>query len=152
MIKWNGRSLQGKSFGEVYDIIAESRQDPQVELVVSRNISSTAGPMATGGPMTGGPMAVRKTAQTQWRQKHPETISGPQHHKGDYALRASFIPSPFILIPFLVGHARSLSGRLFSDSLLYLFSVSLLAIRVYVYVYTRIERDTRVCSKKREEK
>ncbi|XP_061937018.1 regulating synaptic membrane exocytosis protein 2 isoform X4 [Apis cerana] len=82
VIKWNGRSLQGKSFGEVYDIIAESRQDPQVELVVSRNISSTAGPMATGGPMTGGPMAVRKTAQTQWRQKHPETISGPQHHKG----------------------------------------------------------------------
>ncbi|XP_061937027.1 regulating synaptic membrane exocytosis protein 2 isoform X13 [Apis cerana] len=85
VIKWNGRSLQGKSFGEVYDIIAESRQDPQVELVVSRNISSTAGPMATGGPMTGGPMAVRKTAQTQWRQKHPETISGPQHHK-DYMI------------------------------------------------------------------
>lgn len=101
VIKWNGRSLQGKSFGEVYDIIAESRQDPQVELVVSRNISSTAGPMATGGPMTGGPMAVRKTAQTQWRQKHPETISGPQHHKGDYALRASFIPSLSLsLLPF----------------------------------------------------
>lgn len=139
VIKWNGRSLQGKSFGEVYDIIAESRQDPQVELVVSRNISSTAGPMATGGPMTGGPMAVRKTAQTQWRQKHPETISGPQHHKGDYALRASFIPSLSLsLLPFhssLDTHALSRE-----DCWLFSFSVSLLAIRVYIYIYIRIRR------------
>ena len=67
-----------------------------------------------------------------------------------FALRSS--PLPSLLYPHPVGHARSLSGRLFSDFLLYLFSVSLLAIRVYVYVYTRIERDTRVCSKKREEK
>ncbi|XP_076661768.1 rab3 interacting molecule isoform X10 [Halictus rubicundus] len=82
VIKWNGRSLQGKSFQEVYDIIAESRQEPQVELVVSRS-SSTTGP-ATMPP---GPTQVasrRMAAQTQWRQKHPETIPGPQqpHHKG----------------------------------------------------------------------
>lgn len=148
MIKWNGRSLQGKSFGEVYDIIAESRQDPQVELVVSRNISSTAGPMATGGPMTGGPMAVRKTAQTQWRQKHPETISGPQHHKGDYALRASFISSLlhsfFILItiPFLVGHTRSLSGRLLTLLTLSISSLSTCYLYVYIHIniYIRIRR------------
>ncbi|XP_061937020.1 regulating synaptic membrane exocytosis protein 2 isoform X6 [Apis cerana] len=112
VIKWNGRSLQGKSFGEVYDIIAESRQDPQVELVVSRNISSTAGPMATGGPMTGGPMAVRKTAQTQWRQKHPETISGPQHHKELYDARREK-PSVLVTSPgspdfHARGHARHL--------------------------------------------
>lgn len=103
VIKWNGRSLQGKSFGEVYDIIAESRQDPQVELVVSRNISSATGPMASAGPVPA--MAVRKTAQTQWRQKHPETISGPQHHKGDYALRAPFVPS-LLLLSLLLSSTR----------------------------------------------
>ncbi|XP_076380856.1 rab3 interacting molecule isoform X13 [Megalopta genalis] len=83
VIKWSGRSLQGKSFQEVYDIIAESRQDPQVELVVSRNFSLTTGPTT----MPPGPTQIvtrRMAAQTQWRQKHPETIPGPQqpHHKG----------------------------------------------------------------------
>ncbi|XP_043519437.1 uncharacterized protein LOC122533614 isoform X2 [Frieseomelitta varia] len=86
VIKWNGRSLQGKSFREVYDIIAESRQEPQVELVVSRNLSSTSGPATMpAGPTAAAPMPPRKiAAQIQWRQKHPETISGPQqpHHKG----------------------------------------------------------------------
>lgn len=36
MLEWNGRSLQGKTYEEVYDIIAESKQEPQVELIVSR--------------------------------------------------------------------------------------------------------------------
>ncbi|KAG8225195.1 hypothetical protein J437_LFUL009499, partial [Ladona fulva] len=40
VIEWNGRSLQGKSFEEVYDIIAESRQEPQVELIVSRTLGN----------------------------------------------------------------------------------------------------------------
>ncbi|XP_068086466.1 regulating synaptic membrane exocytosis protein 2 [Anabrus simplex] len=38
VIEWNGRSLQGKSFQEVYDIIAESKQEAQVELIVSRSL------------------------------------------------------------------------------------------------------------------
>ncbi|XP_039295494.1 regulating synaptic membrane exocytosis protein 2 isoform X2 [Nilaparvata lugens] len=38
VIEWNGRSLQGKSYQEVCDIIAESKQEPQVELIVSRPI------------------------------------------------------------------------------------------------------------------
>ncbi|XP_075236825.1 rab3 interacting molecule isoform X2 [Lycorma delicatula] len=38
VLEWNGNPLQGKSFQEVYDIIAESKQEPQVELVVSRTI------------------------------------------------------------------------------------------------------------------
>ncbi|XP_076753381.1 rab3 interacting molecule isoform X4 [Xylocopa sonorina] len=86
VIKWNGRSLQGKAFREVYDIIAESRQDSEVELLVSRNLSPTTGPATMpAGPTPTTPMASRRiAAQTQWRQKHPETISGPQqpHHKG----------------------------------------------------------------------
>lgn len=88
MIKWNGRSFQGKTFQEVYDIIAESRPDPQVELLVSRNLSSTTGPVTMpAGPTS---MASRRiTAQTQWRQKHPETIPGQPHHKGNYTLHAA---------------------------------------------------------------
>lgn len=39
VLEWNGRSLQGKTFEEVYDIISESRQEPQVELIVSRQLS-----------------------------------------------------------------------------------------------------------------
>ncbi|XP_054013928.1 regulating synaptic membrane exocytosis protein 2 isoform X1 [Hylaeus anthracinus] len=89
VIKWNGRSLQGKSYREVYDIIAESRHEPQVELVVSRNLSATTAPVTMpAGPTPSTPMASRRmAAQTQWRQKHPETIPGPQqpHHK-DYML------------------------------------------------------------------
>lgn len=100
VIMWNGRSLQGKSFQEVYDIIAESRLEPQIELVVERKLSSTATglPLSEPGPSTS--MASRRmVAQSQWRQKH-ETISGSQqpHHKGDYALNTFRLPIVFILL------------------------------------------------------
>ncbi|CAB3370540.1 Hypothetical predicted protein [Cloeon dipterum] len=36
VIEWNGRSLQGKGYEQVYEIIAESRLEPQVELIVAR--------------------------------------------------------------------------------------------------------------------
>ncbi|KAJ7991997.1 hypothetical protein DPEC_G00289640 [Dallia pectoralis] len=36
VLEWNGRSLEGATFKEVYNIILESKSDPQVELVVSR--------------------------------------------------------------------------------------------------------------------
>lgn len=62
VIEWNGRSLQGKSFQEVYDIIAESKQEPQVELIVSRLLGT------------------RQTPQAQWGHAH--TL--PTHmHKGN---------------------------------------------------------------------
>ncbi|CAK6979786.1 LOW QUALITY PROTEIN: regulating synaptic membrane exocytosis protein 2-like [Scomber scombrus] len=38
VLEWNGRVLQGASFNEVYNIILESKPEPQVELVVSRPI------------------------------------------------------------------------------------------------------------------
>ncbi|XP_070515527.1 regulating synaptic membrane exocytosis protein 2 isoform X3 [Cardiocondyla obscurior] len=84
VIAWNGRSLQGKSFREVYNIIAESRLEPQIELVVERKLSSTTTGMTPAGPGPSTPMASRRiVAQSQWKQKH-ETISGPPtpHHKG----------------------------------------------------------------------
>ncbi|KAK2887271.1 hypothetical protein Q8A67_015499 [Cirrhinus molitorella] len=38
VLEWNGRVLQGATFKEVYNIILESKPEPQVELVVSRPI------------------------------------------------------------------------------------------------------------------
>lgn len=90
VIEWNGRCLQGKSFQEVYDIIAASRQEPQVELVVSRNLlSSTTLPGRSTTASTTTPVASRRAvAQSQWRQKH-ECIGGTQqpHHKELYDTR-----------------------------------------------------------------
>uniref|UniRef100_A0A3Q2ZHK3 Regulating synaptic membrane exocytosis 2 n=1 Tax=Kryptolebias marmoratus TaxID=37003 RepID=A0A3Q2ZHK3_KRYMA len=40
VLEWNGRLLQGATFKEVYNIILESKPEPQVELVVSRPIGS----------------------------------------------------------------------------------------------------------------
>nr|CAI5824961.1 unnamed protein product [Callosobruchus analis] len=51
VVEWNGRSLQGKSYQEVSDIIAESKHETSVELIVSRSL---------GGR--------RMEAQTGWRQ------------------------------------------------------------------------------------
>ena len=41
VLEWNGRALSGKSFEEVYDIIAESRHEAQVELIVCRQLTDT---------------------------------------------------------------------------------------------------------------
>ncbi|XP_040853052.1 regulating synaptic membrane exocytosis protein 2 isoform X9 [Ochotona curzoniae] len=38
VLEWNGRLLQGATFEEVYNIILDSKPEPQVELVVSRPI------------------------------------------------------------------------------------------------------------------
>lgn len=41
VVEWNGRSLRGLTFEDVYDIIFESKSDPQVELKVERPVSRT---------------------------------------------------------------------------------------------------------------
>ena len=43
VLEWNGRSLEGATFEEVYDIISESKQEPQVELIVKRSRGDVAG-------------------------------------------------------------------------------------------------------------
>ncbi|XP_039977905.1 regulating synaptic membrane exocytosis protein 2-like [Xiphias gladius] len=42
VLEWNGRVLQGATFNEVYNIILESKPEPQVELVVSRTIGDVS--------------------------------------------------------------------------------------------------------------
>ena len=66
VLEWNGRSLQEKSYEEVHDIIAESRQDDQVELIVARTIhrrppmrGETAGPTLAVTDPLGGTLVVR---------------------------------------------------------------------------------------------
>ncbi|XP_078811184.1 regulating synaptic membrane exocytosis protein 2 isoform X42 [Oryzias latipes] len=44
VLEWNGRVLQGATFNEVYNIIMESKPEPQVELVVCRPIGNTSRP------------------------------------------------------------------------------------------------------------
>ncbi|XP_018373950.1 PREDICTED: regulating synaptic membrane exocytosis protein 2 isoform X3 [Trachymyrmex cornetzi] len=113
VIAWNGRSLQGKSFREVYDIIAESRLEPQIELIVERKLSTMG--MAPAGPGPSTPMTSRRiVAQSQWRQKH-ETISGPPtpHHKELYDARRE---KPSVLVtspgsPDLYAQGRSRHSR-----------------------------------------
>nr|CAD7396318.1 unnamed protein product [Timema poppensis] len=78
VIEWNGRSLQGKSFQEVYDIIAESKQEPQVELIVSRS------------------MGNRRTAQAHWR--HTQSSPTPIH-KGATVVGVSDQPVEVDAIP-----------------------------------------------------
>lgn len=56
VIEWNGRSLHGCSIQNVCDIIAETKQEPQVELIVSRVVA-----------------ANRKAAQASWRHSHSPT-------------------------------------------------------------------------------
>ncbi|KAF3706913.1 Regulating synaptic membrane exocytosis protein 2 Rab-3-interacting molecule 2 [Channa argus] len=48
VLEWNGRVLQGATFNEVYNIIMESKPEPQVELVVSRPIRGVS--RAADGP------------------------------------------------------------------------------------------------------
>ncbi|XP_046875549.1 regulating synaptic membrane exocytosis protein 2 [Hypomesus transpacificus] len=42
VLEWNGRVLQGATFKEVYNIILDSKPEPQVELVVSRHIGDVS--------------------------------------------------------------------------------------------------------------
>ncbi|XP_076610149.1 regulating synaptic membrane exocytosis protein 2-like isoform X13 [Chaetodon auriga] len=42
VLEWNGRALQGATFTEVYNIILESKPEPQVELVVSRPVGDVS--------------------------------------------------------------------------------------------------------------
>ncbi|XP_012284528.2 regulating synaptic membrane exocytosis protein 2 [Orussus abietinus] len=87
VIEWNGRSLQGKSFQEVCDIIAESRQEPQVELIVSRNLSPTSAVLEAPSATSATSLSSRKVVgQTQWRQKHDPVGGAPQYHHKDYMI------------------------------------------------------------------
>ena len=38
VVEWNGRCLQRATFEEVRDIIMESKQEPEVELIVHRGV------------------------------------------------------------------------------------------------------------------
>lgn len=56
VIEWNGQSLYDRSAEEVHDIIADSKHDLQVELIVSRVIA-----------------ASRRAAKISWIQSHSPT-------------------------------------------------------------------------------
>ncbi|GFS49951.1 regulating synaptic membrane exocytosis protein 2 [Nephila pilipes] len=43
VLEWNGRNLQNKSYEEVYQIVSESRHEPQIQLTIGRPIRELRG-------------------------------------------------------------------------------------------------------------
>lgn len=68
MIEWNGRSLQSKTYQEVADIIAESKQEANVEMIVSRSMGS------------------RRVAQANWRQSVAQRGMHTKHYTSNDSL------------------------------------------------------------------
>ena len=58
VLEWNGRSLQDKSYEEVHEIVTESRQDDQVELIVARQIMTSRHRPMRGDQVAGPTLAV----------------------------------------------------------------------------------------------
>lgn len=89
VIEWNGHCLQGKSAQDVSNIIAESRDEAQVELIVSRHLAgNTSNIMMTDmTTSTMSSMPRRISVQSQWRQTHePMPIPQQPHHRGKLIL------------------------------------------------------------------
>lgn len=72
VLEWNGRSLEGSTFEEAYDIMAESRQEPQVELIVCRHLRRV--PMPSPVP------AVTEVLHEHTVSPTPLTSSPIHHH------------------------------------------------------------------------
>ncbi|XP_075867483.1 regulating synaptic membrane exocytosis protein 2 isoform X1 [Nelusetta ayraudi] len=68
VLEWNGRVLQGATFNQVYNIILESKAEPQVELLVSRLLRD--GPRVSGGT----PGQINSSSSSLESQKGGPTI------------------------------------------------------------------------------
>lgn len=78
MIEWNGRPLQGKGYQEVADIIAESKHEPDIELIVSRAMGSKRAAQSTWKESA----AHRGTAPEKYYPTHMHTHLHTTHTKG----------------------------------------------------------------------
>ncbi|ESP02664.1 hypothetical protein LOTGIDRAFT_138051, partial [Lottia gigantea] len=74
VVEWNGRSLQGATFEEVYDIILESKQEPQVELIVHRSTKTGEVPPGIQSTFTDHARDALP-AQHQHRNRHSLTVT-----------------------------------------------------------------------------
>ena len=91
MLEWNGRSLQGKTYEEVYDIIAESKQEPQVELIVSR--------MTQKIPLTTNPTSLLKDVlipTNRIGRRHTDVANLGQQSSVNYGKRKLIYKTRFI--------------------------------------------------------
>jgi hypothetical protein len=84
VLEWNGRSLQGKTFEEVSEVIAESKQEPQVELMVTRLINDPTSATTTSSAQihqqplapsrrSSGRMVPQQPGQAGAAVRHPQT-------------------------------------------------------------------------------
>ncbi|CAD5119973.1 DgyrCDS8559 [Dimorphilus gyrociliatus] len=90
VLYWNNRPLKGTTFEQTYDIIMESKQEPQVELTVERIITDPSSLPPEYIDSHGYRMRKDTPHQTHQRPHHPPsvTVTSPtaspvrQHNKG----------------------------------------------------------------------
>ncbi|KAJ6635288.1 Regulating synaptic membrane exocytosis protein 2, partial [Pseudolycoriella hygida] len=89
VIEWNGRPLHGLSSDDVHNIVADSRQESQVELILSRLIAATN----------------RRAVQSSWIHSHSPTRF---YHKESYDHRRD---KPAVLVTSPGSPDIHISGR-----------------------------------------
>ena len=90
VLEWNGRCLRDKTYEEVYDIIAESKQEPQVELMVSRPIrrsaamglfgASSGQVVTSGGPISASGLEDSLVAKSRISRRFTDVSLGGHHY------------------------------------------------------------------------
>lgn len=74
MIEWNGRPLQGIGYQEVADIIAESKHEPDIELIVSRAMGS------------------KRSAQSTWKESAAHRGTTPEQYSTPHICTHTYTP------------------------------------------------------------
>ncbi|RWS30277.1 regulating synaptic membrane exocytosis protein 2-like protein [Leptotrombidium deliense] len=109
VMEWNGRSLQGKTYEEVYDIIAESKQEPQVELIVSRPIRKTALPAEASRVF----QEEQFMSRTRISRRHTDVnIPGNRYPKNETFFRQTSLGAQLPRSRVRISRSSTISGRL----------------------------------------
>uniref|UniRef100_A0A3Q1GVZ3 Regulating synaptic membrane exocytosis 2 n=1 Tax=Acanthochromis polyacanthus TaxID=80966 RepID=A0A3Q1GVZ3_9TELE len=76
VLEWNGKLLQGATFKEVYNIILESKPEPQVELVVSRRLLHSCSSSFESQKMDRPSISVTSPMSPSMLRDAPQYLSG----------------------------------------------------------------------------
>uniref|UniRef100_T1L2L6 Regulating synaptic membrane exocytosis protein 2 n=3 Tax=Tetranychus urticae TaxID=32264 RepID=T1L2L6_TETUR len=112
VLEWNGRSLRHKTYEEVYDIIAESKQEPQVELIVSRPIRRPAGLPATVYQSEPSRSTFEPRSRISRRFTDVDLPIDPHYDKQQLMLRQTSLGAEIIQPRTRISRSSTISGRL----------------------------------------
>uniref|UniRef100_A0A672SX08 Regulating synaptic membrane exocytosis 2 n=1 Tax=Sinocyclocheilus grahami TaxID=75366 RepID=A0A672SX08_SINGR len=117
VLEWNGRQLQGATFKEVYNIILESKPEPQVELVVSRPIGdipripeSTHSQLESSSSSFESQKMERPSISITSPMSHGVLRDGPQYLSGQLTVKLWYDKVGHQLIVTILG-AKDLPSR-----------------------------------------